>query len=754
MTNKYIFSDIKDILDLDTTEYDSSYDLLINNIQVLNTIEPLLITKILGFDENYKESIKYILYIFKKLKLSKYSIYKKIIYNTFKNILFSDNNNYFEILFNNLLEFKDINYITDFFLNLEKDSFIFLLNKIKLSSIITKNNKYDLLNIITLTKEVRKKLLKKCINGKDYEDSINILSYLKFEQEFDINDKNYYNVINNYLNDDESKNELINFLNDVFEKNKDGIQNIVNSHITSFANIPNINLQTASTRFIAILLKVSLILFQYIDKEKIFNNTEKTVILTQRKDYISNETDTFETKAYLIILKIFKYLYNYLFIVYNDIKTASTSHFGIFKNIFNIPNMEISNKLKICKDIIYSNELILLINDLINYYISEFLQINNDIIDSIIQYYFNINKLFTNYNYSDNIINYFYKLLDTNSEYCNKHFKFDILTLLCNYFNNISNDKLINNTNLLKAIILFHDENDMFTLQQPKLAHKYYNMSYMIINKIIDLSNIESNSLNELFLKFFYRTNSHTISFLEYINTISNEINKNLNDYNLNIYRTNYLDMMKTIMSNINISLKIINNILNHNILNPAIFRGEIILPIITLSTNVLKFFTDGKIAIYNVFNMNYEGKDIMKYSIYILHKLIANEEFKDLIQDTKHIITESLPFIKFEDSEIFIKNELKDNLEYKQDEIKIDNIPDEFLDPLIYTIIKNPVMIPNVELIFDKASIMSQIYHEKINPYTREFLDETILDEHNKNPDVINKINLFNKKYYEWKNK
>ncbi len=62
--------------------------------------------------------------------------------------------------------------------------------------------------------------------------------------------------------------------------------------------------------------------------------------------------------------------------------------------------------------------------------------------------------------------------------------------------------------------------------------------------------------------------------------------------------------------------------------------------------------------------------------------------------------------------------------------------------------------MIPNVELIFDKASIMSQIYHEKINPYTREFLDETILDEHNKNPDVINKINLFNKKYYEWKNK
>jgi hypothetical protein len=278
-------------------------------------------------------------------------------------------------------------------------------------------------------------------------------------------------------------------------------------------------------------------------------------------------------------------------------------------------------------------------------------------------------------------------------------------------------------------------------------------MSLKILEKILSTSKIGENSMNDLFLKFFYRTNSHTISHLEFLNLICTEISKKINDFNAEAYRSQYIVMVKEVMKSINISLKVVNDILTKKILNPAIFRGEIILPVITLATNVLKFFTNGKIAIYNVFNMNFEALDIMKFSLYILHKLTVNDEFRDLIQESKDIVIDSLPYIKFHEFEKYIKDEIKESLEKKKDDIKLEDVPEEFLDPLIYTLIKDPVMIPNVDLIFDKTSIMSQIYHEKINPYTREFLDERIMEVHNKKPDIIQKIAEFLDKINKWKN-
>ena len=59
--------------------------------------------------------------------------------------------------------------------------------------------------------------------------------------------------------------------------------------------------------------------------------------------------------------------------------------------------------------------------------------------------------------------------------------------------------------------------------------------------------------------------------------------------------------------------------------------------------------------------------------------------------------------------------------------------------------------MIPNVDLIFDRSSIMSQINLEKKNPYTREKLDLDILREYNQKEEVKNKINIFNKKLEEF---
>lgn len=735
-------NDIREILDLDETEYDKSLDSILNNINddaIFDYVEPLIITKIMGFEENYIEANKYILHILKNIQDIKFSKYQKVFYDSIKLFMFGTyNDEYKQTLLNNLNS-KNINYINYFLENIEQDEFYnFMKDTIKLN----KNIKYQLINILTKSQNLRKKLLNKGNDGRDYELKINLLSYLK-QEDFDINDNEYYESINNFMTEEDSMKLLYEYLNDILDKNKS-----CGFKITNMDQVVD-HTKLSSARFLALTLKTCLIIFSNLDKSKIFSNTDKTFESTQRKDFECKEDDNIETKLYISILKSFKLIHDYIVSMYLEVKSLSVNN--IFGGFFGLNDETTKLKLKITKNIIMSDHLNELITEFIKYYSDEFLQINNEAVDTIIQYYFNMNKIYQNYKFPDFVINYFYKLISTNSEYCNKHYKFDILSILCNIYDK-KDVEIKNPLKLMEAIILYHDENDMFKAEQSQIAHKYYNSSLRILERIIANNHIESNSMNELFLKFFYRTNSHTISFLELTNSICEEIAEKATDLNTPAYRSRYLPMIKSIINNVNISLKVINDILKKGILNPAIFKGEIILPVITLSTNVLKYFTNGRNAIYNVFNMNFEALDIMKLSLNILHKLSDNDEFTDLIQETKSIVLDALPYIKFKDDEIYIKDELKNNLEIKKDEIKLEDIPEEFLDPLIFTLIKEPVMIPNVDLIFDKSSIMSQIYHEKINPYTREQLDEKILEQYNTKEEVVKKIKDFLNKLQLWK--
>ncbi len=731
-------NDIKEILYLDESEYDKSLDNIYDET-ILDHIELLVLTKIMGFEENYSKANKYILKILKNIQDTKYSHYQNVFYNSIKLFIFGTyNNEYKQTLLNNLNS-KNINYINCFFENIDQEEFYeYMKDTIKLD----KNIKYQLINILTKSSNLRKKLLNKSIDGRDYELKINLLSYLK-QEDFDINENEYYESIKNFLIDEESMNLLCKYLNDILDKNKS-----CGFKITNMNQVFD-HTKLSSARFLALTLKTCLIVFTNLDKSKIFSFTDKTFESTQRKDFEFKEDDNIETKLYVSSLKSFKLIHDYIVSMYLEVKNLSINN--IFGGLFGFNDETTKLKLKITQNIVMSDHFNELITEFIKYYSDEFLQINNDAVDMIIQYYFNMNKINKNYQFPDFVIEYFYKLIATNSEYCNKHYKFDILSILCNIYDK-KDVEIKNPLKLMEAIILYHDENDMFKAEQSQIAHKYYNSSLRILERIISNNQIESNSMNKLFLKFFYKTNSHTISFIELTNDICKEISEKATDLNTPAFRTRYLPMIKSIINNVNISLKVVNDILKKEILNPAIFKGEIILPIITLAINVLKYFTNGKNAIYNVFNMNFEALDIMKLSLNILHKLTVNDEFTDLIQETKTIVLDALPYIKFKDNETYIKDELKCNLEIKKDEIKLEDVPEEFLDPLIFTLIKEPVMIPNVDLIFDKSSIMSQIYHHKINPYTRDQLDENILEQYNTKEEVIKKIKDFINKLQLWK--
>ena len=606
----YSIEEIANILDLDESDYDLAQEVNENNL--LEIIEPLYITKVMQYNDDYNEAINYIFNIFEKVcnKESKYVKYRSVIFELSGGFLNGDYNiDYRTAYFNNLNHKKAV-YSVNYFKNLNEKLNDYLKT---LDSFLTKEQKFNFVKLTT-----------KCSKGNKYETELNIYSLLKCGDNFDINDKDYYDIFDNFLTKSSVKYKFLEFIEDVLEKNKKcGYNNAYGLMTNDYKNL-------ASTRYLALVLKINLILFDKCDKSKIFLNNNKLIFNeTERKDFEINKDYTDETRIYMISLNSLKLFHNYIVINYLDLSNSNS----LFSQLINMNNQAVNKKFEIVKNIVLSTELNKYIEKLLDYYTTEFLQINNDAIDTVIQYYFNMMKINKNYLMIDNIITYFCKLLSTKSEYCNKHYKFDVLNILCNVINKKPIDYFKNNLNLMKSLINYYEENDMFKIQDLSIAHKYFKESLEILRKIIDNSEINEGYNNDLFLKFVYKMNSHNLSFLDFLDQIFKELSKSVNDFTTKMLREKYKPMITSIVTNIILSMDTVYKLLNKKILNPTIFRGEIILPIITLATDILKYFTNGKNLIYSVFNMNFEALEIMQKSICILHQLTVNGEFTELIK-------------------------------------------------------------------------------------------------------------------------
>tara|TARA_B110000037_G_C17105642_1_gene499738 strand:- start:135 stop:2369 length:2235 start_codon:yes stop_codon:yes gene_type:complete len=89
-----------------------------------------------------------------------------------------------------------------------------------------------------------------------------------------------------------------------------------------------------------------------------------------------------------------------------------------------------------------------------------------------------------------------------------------------------------------------------------------------------------------------------------------------------------------------------------------------------------------------------------------------------------------------------------------KKEVIEYEDVPDEFLDPIIMTIINNPIMVPDMDLIVEESVIKRHLLTSETNPFNRKKLTLLQLDEYNKHDFVLNKIKKFNQKLNYWKSK
>jgi len=145
----------------------------------------------------------------------------------------------------------------------------------------------------------------------------------------------------------------------------------------------------------------------------------------------------------------------------------------------------------------------------------------------------------------------------------------------------------------------------------------------------------------------------------------------------------------------------------------------------------------------------------LLKSIVYNTHNYNINH-FKKMIS----VITKSM-----DNNERLFKWEYIDNIQLlisKLNEIESNmdlddiEIPDEFCDPLMMTLITNPVELPSNDsadkIIMDRLVIKKCLIENSINPFNREPLTLEILDKYNKQEDVVERINIFKTKLSQWK--
>ena len=80
------------------------------------------------------------------------------------------------------------------------------------------------------------------------------------------------------------------------------------------------------------------------------------------------------------------------------------------------------------------------------------------------------------------------------------------------------------------------------------------------------------------------------------------------------------------------------------------------------------------------------------------------------------------------------------------------EDIPDEFLDPIMSVVIRDPIILPDTNTIMDLNVISTHLLSNKTNPFTRSPLTLEDLMEYNKKKEVVTKISEFKRRFIKWR--
>ncbi|ARF09046.1 U-box domain protein [Catovirus CTV1] len=640
-------------------------------------------------------------------------------------------------------------------------------------------NKFDLWDFI-LTKDNYSEIYYRIIklyNANDYDDVIyhNIKKIISDELFCDVL------KITNYNNgNDEQKNGPLSWFNKIpFDPDMIMLTNIINTlspnklnHLLnrfyyifdlnksfSFSEFSRINAnKNCSIDYIFMIFRLLLnLLLQNA------NNELKYTKDFPRNNFKLHTSDSLITKIFVLTCKAFNLCYNYQLMLfenyrYNEAKLQKK--FNGIKNFGKNPSyaqslvakLEETNKvLNHLKNIFENPKYKKDIQSFIEFYIDKNIVVENNFLDYLILTFYKKIILLNDYEISDKIENYYLDLIsksDVNS--CIRFNCMEIIlqTIGAHGFRDKHNPIL---TNTLKYL----SEVDFYSYVPPTSSHRHLISIMSNLSKLCVLVNKNSFSKNDydIIHKGLHKISSKIMDFLEIINQIVQEINSKPSLLLKPLVLVqNYGNLINNTMIKINIMMSVVANMLELIIVDTDKLRIELIIPINTLVIQILKFYSLGSNPIYTVFGKNMEALDTMALSFLLINVIKENNLFKREIYEYLDLVKEVLQRVKLNE---IIKNSLNNyfaNFGKLDDYIDVKLLPEEFTDPILCTQIRDPIMIPHVDLIFDKSSILSQLYRENINPYTREPLTLDEIEKYNKLPNIVEKINEFNNKFQLWK--
>ena len=356
-------------------------------------------------------------------------------------------------------------------------------------------------------------------------------------------------------------------------------------------------------------------------------------------------------------------------------------------------------------------------------------------------------------------------------------------------FIEVFNGKFTNNNDLkadLLALIEYgignkNIELDIFFTNKNyellKILFNSYNNFENCFEDTIDKINSQSIIHNILSKKIIYTYDSNTDYNISFI--ASNDkliINKFVNNLLGNIYNLtdNLIECVKTDKSynfyfnEIVISLYVLEK------LTKIIPKNFLVIGIKTKFAELLNFITfilnkyydkieeSNKtnninidiIVIYKIVNsiiLSYIEIDNIKTKL--IELLVENNQYFNIEYYRKIAVYLKKKIVNLTDIEVsnmnsFI-NALDDyNIKFKERETEeADNdyeIPDEFLDPIMQTLITHPVMLPNSDIIMDKGVIVRHLLSNEYNPFSRAKLTLKMLDDYNNESNIKSKLDEF----------
>ena len=154
---------------------------------------------------------------------------------------------------------------------------------------------------------------------------------------------------------------------------------------------------------------------------------------------------------------------------------------------------------------------------------------------------------------------------------------------------------------------------------------------------------------------------------------------------------------------------------------------------------------------------LQFSLKMYLRYGIYDKFVKIASMETGFYNSDSILGVIDYLKSDKiFTNMEMVTVNDVieKINQEIKKNEeiMKDIEIPEKFLDPILQTLISEPVVLPEINIIADKNVISKHLLTSDKNPFTRTKLTIEMLEEYNEKIDISEKLEKYKLELKEWK--